>query len=114
METKINRARALRNQVGRRRFMKGLAAGGAALLPIRAALADRGRNPDRISKGDAAMLRFLAAAETLETDAWQQYTELANNNPAYMAALHDLCFMVEETSFAMVTSPAFRLVGDPE
>jgi len=30
----------------------------------------------RLSKGDAAILRFLAAAEILETDLWQQYTEL--------------------------------------
>ncbi len=29
-----------------------------------------------ITKGDAAILRFLAAAETLETDLWQQYAEL--------------------------------------
>ena len=26
--------------------------------------------------GDAAILRFLAAAEILETDLWQQYNEL--------------------------------------
>jgi hypothetical protein len=43
-----------------------------------------------ITDGDAAILRFLAAAETLETDAWQQYTELAFNNPAYTAALQVL------------------------
>ncbi|HZD30669.1 MAG TPA: hypothetical protein VE779_03320, partial [Candidatus Angelobacter sp.] len=29
-----------------------------------------------LSSGDAAILRFLAAAELLETDLWQQYTEL--------------------------------------
>ena len=29
-----------------------------------------------LSRGDAAILRFLAAAEILETDAWQQYNEL--------------------------------------
>src|SRR6202011_5383939 len=29
-----------------------------------------------ISAGDAAILRFLAAAEILETDLWQQYNEL--------------------------------------
>jgi hypothetical protein len=29
-----------------------------------------------ISRGDAAILRFLAAAEIIETDAWQQYNEL--------------------------------------
>ena len=39
------------------------------------------RRPARASggltKGDAAILRFLAAAEILETDMWQQYNELA-------------------------------------
>jgi len=51
----------------------------------------------RSHAGDAAILRFLAAAETLETDAWQQYNELGgiqdsevpggSGNPAYTAAL---------------------------
>ena len=30
-------------------------------------------NPD---SGDIAILRFVAAAEIIETDLWQQYTEL--------------------------------------
>jgi hypothetical protein len=30
----------------------------------------------KLRKGDAAILRFLAAAEILETDLWQQYNEL--------------------------------------
>ena len=50
-----------------------------------------------ITKGDAAILRFLAAAEILETDLWQQYNELAgiqdsevpggSGNPAYTEAV---------------------------
>src|SRR3954447_17525017 len=50
-----------------------------------------------LTKGDAAILRFLAAAEILETDIWQQYNELAgiqdsevpggNGNPAYTEAV---------------------------
>ena len=31
---------------------------------------------DPISHGDAAILRFLAAAEVIETDLWLQYNEL--------------------------------------
>src|SRR3954451_23376766 len=31
----------------------------------------------RLTKGDAAILRFLAAAEIIESDLWQQYNELA-------------------------------------
>jgi hypothetical protein len=32
--------------------------------------------PGTLTKGDGAILRFLAALETLETDFWQQYNEL--------------------------------------
>jgi hypothetical protein len=39
------------------------------------ALADK-PTPHKLTKGDAAILRFLAAAEILETDLWQQYNEL--------------------------------------
>jgi ferritin-like protein len=31
----------------------------------------------RLTRGDAAILRFLAAAEIIESDLWQQYNELA-------------------------------------
>ena len=31
---------------------------------------------DGLTQGDAAILRFLAALEILETDFWQQYNEL--------------------------------------
>lgn len=56
----------------------GASAGvGAAFLgPIgrtAAALASSGGG--RLTKGDAAILRFLAAAEILEADLWQQYNE---------------------------------------
>ncbi len=57
---------------------------GATLLPaspllITEAKADHKEDKDgrrRLTKGDAAILRFLAAAEILETDLWQQYNEL--------------------------------------
>ena len=52
---------------------------------------------ERITRGDAAMLRFAAAAEILETDFWVQYNELAGvqdseepdgtGNPKFAAAL---------------------------
>ncbi len=41
----------------------------------------------RLARGDAAILRLLAAAEILETDLWQQYNELALGNAAFQAAL---------------------------
>ena len=46
-----------------------------------------------LTEGDVAILRFLAAAELIESDLWQQYNELggaAGGNPAYMAALRNL------------------------
>ncbi len=63
----------------RRSFLKGMGVAGvalsaAALLPEILSADDRATG---ISSGDAAILRFLAAAEILETDIWQQYNELA-------------------------------------
>jgi hypothetical protein len=85
--------------VHRRKFLKGgmLAAGIASTVPAlwstnilasdREQDRDRlGRDPNddehdhKIPKGDIAILRFLAAAEIIETDLWQQYTELAGTN----------------------------------
>jgi Ferritin-like domain len=70
-----------RHEVGRRSFLKGLGVAGAALLPASALsmTETKPNRPDRggrLTKGDAAILRFLAAAEILESDLWQQYNEL--------------------------------------
>jgi hypothetical protein len=43
-----------------------------------------------LTQGDVDILRFVAAAEILETDLWQQYQELADNNKAFAAALNVL------------------------
>src|SRR4026209_657987 len=78
------------NPMRRRSFMKGLTMAGAGLLPASAAFADRDRDEDhklKISDGDADILRFLAAAEMLETDLWQQYTEFADQEGPYKDAL---------------------------
>jgi len=66
-----------KNVVQRRSFLKGLGVVGAALsagslLSGEAEAKERGF----ITVGDVAILRFLAAAEILETDLWQQYNEL--------------------------------------
>jgi Ferritin-like domain len=39
------------------------------------------------SGGDIDILRFLAAAELIEADLWQQYTELATGNDPYREAI---------------------------
>jgi len=81
--------------VGRRSFLKGVGLAGAAVLPGGALLASRAMadTTSEISDGDVAILRFLAAAELIETDLWQQYNELGGvngGNPSYMAALSNL------------------------
>src|ERR1700719_826166 len=83
--------------VKRRSFLKGLGIAGAA-LSRRAILGGDGnaqntRSTGKRSKGDAALLRFAAAAELIEADLWQQYNELGGvqgGNPAYIAALSNL------------------------
>jgi hypothetical protein len=66
----------------RRSFLRtGLAVGAGTIgagmvahaLP---AFADDGAGDGRLTRGDVAILRFLAAAEILESDLWQQYNEL--------------------------------------
>src|ERR687888_2529964 len=87
------------HRTSRRAFLaKGAAAGaltlgaGRLLIDTPAALAGEG-----LPAGDAAILKFLAAAELLEADLWKQYNELGgvqdsevpggSGNPAYTQAL---------------------------
>jgi hypothetical protein len=95
-----------RRRTNRRSFVKnGMLAAGAATMG--AGLLGRGlpafgeEKSGSLPPGDAAILRFLAAAEIIETDLWIQYNELGgvqNNevpgitggNPLYIAALQIL------------------------
>src|SRR5271156_6603197 len=74
--------------VDRRSFMKnGLLAGGAATVGVgllangTSAQAQFGIGDGRLDAGDIAILRFLAAAELLESDLWTQYAELGGLTP---------------------------------
>ena len=51
-----------------------MTAGAGLISSLPAALAEE--NHGGITRGDAALLRFAAAAEILETDFWVQYNEL--------------------------------------
>jgi hypothetical protein len=69
-----------RRVVRRRSFLHKLGAAAAA-LPASALFAagkdqDRDRGDKSLTRGDAAILRLLAAAEIIEADLWQQYAEL--------------------------------------
>jgi hypothetical protein len=67
----------------RRAFIKkgltaaGTASLGAGLLTRNSSLFGEDAESGSLTKGDAAILRFLAAAEILESDLWEQYWELS-------------------------------------
>ena len=73
---------ATKSESSRRSFLKkGMAAGaatvGAGLLASNSSVFAEDEKSGRLTPGDAAILRFLAAAEILESDLWLQYQELA-------------------------------------
>ncbi|MDP9158651.1 MAG: ferritin-like domain-containing protein [Acidobacteriota bacterium] len=98
----------LKTSINRRKFVKtGLTAAGGATLSAgllahsSSALTKGGEEQSgSLSRGDAAILRFLAAAEIIETDLWQQYNELGgiqdsevpggSGSPPYITALKNL------------------------
>ena len=91
--------KGLKNRVNRRSFLRGgMVAGGAMGVFAGSPLLGQTRV---ITVGDVAILRFLSAAEIIESDLWIQYNELggvqdnevpgvAGGNPAYTAALQVL------------------------
>lgn len=100
---------SMKSAISRRSFVKnglataGIASAGAGLLfnsPSALARDAREERSGSLTRGDAALLRFAAAAEILETDFWVQYNELGgiqdsevpggSGNPAYTAALEVL------------------------
>ena len=83
----------------RRSFLKGMGMAGAALSagPLFATMTEteaQAQSPKSLTPGDAAILRFVAAAELLETDLWVQYAELggvtAGKQNPYQKALQKL------------------------
>jgi hypothetical protein len=92
MKTTINRRSFVKNGL----TAAGVATAGAGLLADSSPVfAEDGGG--QLTRGDAAMLRFAAAAEIIETDFWVQYNELGgipdnevpggSGNPAYTAAI---------------------------
>lgn len=72
----------MKNTIGhaknRRSFLRGTLAAGAAVAGA-AAIGERtlfAQDSGSLNKGDIAILKFVAAAELIETDLWQQYAEL--------------------------------------
>jgi len=100
---------SMKAAINRRSFVKngltatGVAAACAGLLANSSFVLAQPKPEEhsgRLTHGDAALLRFAAAAEILETDFWVQYNELGgipdsevpggSGNPAYTAALEML------------------------
>src|SRR5580693_2318694 len=75
-----------RNGVQRRSFLKGMGIAGAALAggPLLAAATETHQPSGIVTSGDVAILRFLAAAELIEADLWQQYSELGGLTPGQL------------------------------
>jgi hypothetical protein len=88
-----------KNGFKRRSFLKGIGMAGAALSAgsLLATMTEgeaEAQSPKSLTPGDAAILRFAAAAELLETDLWVQYAELggvtAGKQNPYQKALQKL------------------------
>jgi hypothetical protein len=71
----------------RRSFLRGLGATSVLLAPVTTALINKAKaqttstsddGGGSLTAGDASILRFLAVAEILESDIWEQYWELGN------------------------------------
>src|SRR5271169_792619 len=69
----LNRRRGFLKSVG----LAGMALSASALFTARG----RANASSRVSPGDVAILRLLAAAELIEADLWQQYAELGGLTP---------------------------------
>ncbi len=96
-----DRAKPLRSSMSRRSFLgTSLAVGAGTIGAGLLVNAPTARGSGGLTRNDEAILRFLAAAEIIETDLWQQYNELAGiqdsevpggtGNPAYTAAVEVL------------------------
>jgi hypothetical protein len=78
-----------KNGFKRRSFLKRVGMAGAALSAssllatvVETSAADQ--SPSTLTPGDAALLRFVAAAELIEADLWQQYAELGGLTPGQL------------------------------
>ncbi|HEY4767030.1 MAG TPA: twin-arginine translocation signal domain-containing protein [Candidatus Sulfotelmatobacter sp.] len=77
---------ASKNGLKRRSFLKGLGVAGAALTggSLLAAASETAQTTGIVTSGDVALLRFVAAAELIEADMWQQYAELGGLTPGQL------------------------------
>jgi hypothetical protein len=74
------------NVLKRRSFLKGMGLAGAALTggSLLAAASASAQTTGIVTSSDVALLRFAAAAELIEADLWQQYSELGGLTPGQL------------------------------
>jgi hypothetical protein len=77
---------ASENGIKRRSFLKGMGMAGVALTggSLLAAASETAQTTGIVTSGDVAILRFVAAAELIEADLWQQYAELGGLTPGQL------------------------------
>ena len=90
--TEIDEAERESTPLRRRNFLKGAGAAGFALstAALLSSALDAEESSGSLPPGDAAILRFLAAAEIIESDLWQQYAELGGlqkNEPPFLTGM---------------------------
>src|SRR5262245_43016843 len=66
------------------------AAAGSLMIPGLARARDDNDQGEGGRAGDIAILRFLAAAELIETDFWEQYQNVVASNKRFAEALETL------------------------
>jgi hypothetical protein len=96
----MKQIKPLKGSISRRSFLRRGLAGPGAVGLLAGALPSAAFADDSPTRGDIDILRFLAAAEIIETDLWQQYNELGgiqdtevpggSGNPQYTKALKQL------------------------
>src|SRR6266852_2458911 len=77
----------LKRGFDRRSLLKGLGVVGVAVSAGSLLAPEEAHASGGLTHGDAAILRFLAAAEILESDLWLQYTELAGTQDDEVAKI---------------------------
>lgn len=112
--------KASRKAVNRRSFLKntmvaGAVAGSAGIL-AKGIPAVAQQSSGTISQGDAAILRFLAAAEIIESDLWLQYQEflgVQDNEVSTIASMQIPGYPAAPTGGnALFTTQILKLDGD--
>ena len=91
-------AQSALKHLARRSFLRKIGIGAALLAPGAALLTGSAKafaasGKQKLTRGDVAILQLLAAAELIEADLWQQYTELGGVDApmtGYTAALQIL------------------------